>query len=74
MLRFNREHLASIARLEEAFAFDNYARLQEEVRRVFALGHIGELLSLKEVSNALFVQIFREPIFQTRSETSHQKS
>jgi hypothetical protein len=49
---------ASIAWLEEAFTLDDHPVLQKEVRGVFALGHIGELLSLEEVGNALFVQIF----------------
>ena len=74
MLCFDCEHFASIAGLEEAFALDDHTRLQEEVGRVFAFSHVGELLSLEEVSDSLLVQELGEPIFQTRSETSHQKS
>ena len=71
---FDCEHLATIARLKEAFRFDDHAVGEEEVRRVLRFGDVVELLDLIEVRAVGLVEEFRRLVPPGQSGSSYRVS
>ena len=62
---FDGEHLATVARLEEALSLDDHSVREEEVWGVLRSCDVFELLHLVEVGTSDFVQVLAQSFLQS---------